>query len=651
MMTNVRPLMEQATRWSALTQEMMLTRGRMVRRNLTVILSIAAVVGIGLGGHSLWLSLQGQSRVHAPWPLLMGGVVSLGILLWLKGREEVHQRLALALMAALCLANLGAIALNGLPALTFVAAMVVLSHVALDSRQSALLSSTYLLGAWAAMLWHPQAIDEQLSLRALGGGVATMLAMQMLSRHWDRLDHRFGALSAELEQSIDGAQQQIKEADEERRRTLRTDALTGLPNRDGFVELGQERLLTHADAVVACLQLKRWQSSISSLLYGEQQALFHLLLKRCTEVLGPQALIGRAGPDELLILLPAQGVLAQASVDRLDALQAALARPIVSGQRVALTEPATGYARSPLDGQQLPVLIEQATLACRAARLMRHDRPVGFDRRLQDEEALRSSLAADLSAALDAGQTDLRFQPVFDAHTLAPVGAVSRMVWNHPVLGQISPGSAQEAIDNLDLIHRVTVWQLQQALSHARAMRRRMGRSFRISLSLPLVWLNDVIKSPGVFLDELSQMNVEPGLVVLEIPEEAMLHDPIGLLQIMSLVRSMGVGVALDRFGAGYSSFSYLDRMTLDYLKIDRSFVARVGDNERETAVCRSIVRVAHELGIRVVADGVRHAAQARHLGQLGCDLLHGDGMAAAMSGQDLTEWVLAHAPRSTAQV
>lgn len=628
----------------------MLARKKLARRNLTAILSVAAAVGILLGSYTFWLSLQGQSRIQAPWPLMLGGLACLGVLFWLRTRDQVAEWISLTLVAMLLLANLSAIALNGVPAMTFPCALVVLVHVVLTTRTAAVLSGAYLLGSAAAVMGHPLPIDPQITSRMLGAGLGVMLAMQMLARHWDRLDLRFGALSKELQHTIEASQQQIAEVDAERGRVLRTDAMTGLPNGEGFVEAAQARLTAHPEAVVARLHLQRWRSSMATLQYAEQQALFQLLLKRCTEALGPQALIGRAGVDELLILLPAQGVLAQSSVDRLVALQAALARPILSGQRVALTDPAVGYARAPLDERGLPALMEQAHLACQSARLMHGDEPVAFERRLQNEAAQRTSLATDLAAALDQGQTTLRFQPVFDARSLSPRGAISRMVWNHPVFGQISPGSAREATDNSALTHRVTVWRLQQAVSHARSMRRQLGRSFRVSLSLPLVWLNGVIKSPGVFLDELTKMQIEPDLVVLEIPEEAMLHDTIGLMQIMSLVRSMGMGVALDRFGAGFSSFSFLDRMALDYLKIDRSFVAQVGRNERETAVCRAIVRVAHELGIRVVADGIRHAGQASQLAQLGCDLLHGDGLAAAMSGPDLTEWVLAHPSRAAAQ-
>jgi EAL domain-containing protein (putative c-di-GMP-specific phosphodiesterase class I) len=243
----------------------------------------------------------------------------------------------------------------------------------------------------------------------------------------------------------------------------------------------------------------------------------------------------------------------------------------------------------------------------------------------------------------------LLFQPVLDA-TGSPQGAVSRMVWNHPVFGQISPGSVRESTDNPELTHRVTMWRLEKALNQARVMRARLGHPFGISVSLPLAWLQEMIARPAAFLDALSNLSVEPGGLVLEIPEDAMLQDSIGLMQIMSLLRSMGIGIALGRFGAGFSSFSFLDRMTLDYLKIDRSFVAQVGRNARETAVCRAIVGVAHELGIRVVADGVKHAGQARQLAQLGCDLLHGDGLAAAMAGPDLAEWVLAHPSVQTAR-
>jgi EAL domain-containing protein (putative c-di-GMP-specific phosphodiesterase class I)/GGDEF domain-containing protein len=632
----------QALRWSALTQELMLTRGRLIRRNLSIILSIATAVGMGLGSHSLRLSLEGQSSLQSPWPLLIGGAVSLALLLWLRGRKEVGQRLALSLMVTLYLASVAAIVFNGLPALIFVPALVALAHVVLPTQWSGWLSGAYLLGSAAAALMRSQPIDPQLISRAVGGSIGVMLAMQLLSRYWDRLDRRFSILSAELVTSIEVKRQQISEADEERRRTLLSDPMTGLPNSEGFVEAGQERLRTHPEAVVARLYLQQWRSSLSTLLYAEQQAMFQMLLKRCIDELGPEALISRAGMDELLIQLPAHGMLAQAGVDRLDALQAALSRPVLSGQRVALTEPVLGYARAPLDGQQLPALIEKATLACQAARLTHRDRPVGFERRLKEEQATRSQLATDLSTAMDAGQTELRFQPVLDAHSLLPRGAVSRMVWHHPVFGPISPGAARESHHNLELTRRVTVWRIQQAFSHARVLRKRLGPTFGISLSLPLIWLNSVIQSPTVLLDELGKMPIEPGMVVMEIPEEAMLHDPIGLMQVMSLMRSLGIGVALDRFGAGFSSISYLDRMALDYIKIDRSFVAQVGRNERETAVCRAIIRVAHELDIRVVAEGVKHADQAQQLAQLGCDLLRGDGLAAVMSAADLTEWVLA---------
>lgn len=642
-MPRTRALIERAEGWSNSAREMMKTRGQIARRNLLLSVGIGAVIGLGTGGYTVWQSLRSQSNLGTPWPLLIGGLACLSLWLWLRRREQVSQGLGVVMVSMLLLSNVAGIAFNGVPALTFVAAFVVLYHVVLTTRTAAWLTGAHLAGALGALLWREVPLEPQIASRALGGGVVVMLAMQLLSRHWDRLDQRFSALSDELVHTIDAAQQKIAQADAERARAVTTDVMTGLPNLEGFVEAGQARWLAQPEALVACLHLQRWRSSMSTLHYAEQQALFQLLLQRCTETLGPQALIGRAAMDELLILLPAQGDLAQAGVERLEALLAALARPVVSGQRAGLTSPALGYARSPRDHRQLPELIERATLACESARLMSRDRPVAFEPRLQEEGALRSRLAADLQAALEAGHTALRFRPVFDARHLAPRGAISSMVWNHPVFGPIDSGSVQEASDNLELTHRMTVWRLQQAFSQARRMKALLGRPFRISLSLPQAWLTRVVNEPSLLLDELALMQIEPGLLVLEFPEDAMLQDPIDLMQLMSLVRSMGMGVALDGFGAGFSSFSYLDRMALDYLKIDPSFVAHVGRDERETAVCRAIVRVAHALDIGVVADCVRHAGQARLLSHMGCDLLCGDGLAATLSGPDLGEWVLAH--------
>lgn len=633
-------LLDRARAWAEQAQSVLGSRQELDQKYLLMVLALGAITGLLLGLHSLLLIGQGASQVRSPWPLLIGGVACAA--LWTISRRRRHAplRLLLLVSAALCAGNVMAIALNGVMGLTFVTGVVVVVHLLLAPRVALVLVGVYLLCTLSAVWWYHGAMDSGLYVRALATGLAALVGMQLLARHWDDIGKRLQRLTQEMSSVIERTDLEIDTLRLETTQLERTDPLTGLPNRLGFVDQATGRLQQQAQSVLACIRLMRWRSAMATLAYSDQQTLTTRLVNTVTELLGEDALVGRLGPDEFVVLVEGEGPRGDNTVQRLGVLQEALARPVVAGPVTALTEPLVGFSRAPSDSQELGELMRQAEVACASSEGNGSATPQAFDVLLARTLRERAESLQALANALELGQLDLDLEPLVRAGSGQACGAEARAMWTDPQHGRISTAQLLPYGMASGLTDRITLWKLQAAAQLSLHLRKQGSQHLPLSINLPAPWLQRTVREPGAFLERLTALRLPPGAFVFEIPEEALLTDVADLSQLMTLWKSMGIRLAIDHFGAGLSCLHQLDRLPVDLLKMDRTFVARVGLASRETAVCRSIVRVAHQLRLQVIAEGVISAEQAHRLSDIGCDVLQGPGVAPTLRAEGLQPWL-----------
>jgi diguanylate cyclase len=254
------------------------------------------------------------------------------------------------------------------------------------------------------------------------------------------------------------------------------------------------------------------------------------------------------------------------------------------------------------------------------------------------ESSSHLALVEDLRTALTTGQLVLHHQPQIDVATGTTLGVESLLRWAHPVRGLLGPAEFLPLAEVHGLMRPLTDEVLRQAVAQAAAWRR-SGRDLRVSVNLSASNLLDT-DLPKRVADLLDGADVQPEQLVLEVTETVLLSDPERSLAVVGRLADLGVTVSIDDFGTGYSSLSYLRDLPVTELKLDRSFTVDLLTDARTEAIVSSTVTLAHRLGLRVVAEGVEHAATLAHLVELGCDETQGYLHSAPLPADRLEAWL-----------
>ena len=303
-------------------------------------------------------------------------------------------------------------------------------------------------------------------------------------------------------------------------------------------------------------------------------------------------------------------------------VQRALAPPVEVGDGEVLAGVSIGISMGDgsTDGE---TLMGQARSALRRAAGRTSGLGVAlFDAGMQEEAAGRLRLEADLAGALATQGLFLEYQPIVDLSDRSVLGFEALVRWNHAVRGRLSPIEFVPLAEETGLIHQLGWWVLRDACAQAAAWQDR-APSCHLAVNV----------SPDQFVhpewvplvqQTLEQTGLAPGQLHLELTEGVLAREPETIAATLQDLRQLGVRISLDDFGTGYSSFAYLRRFAIDTLKIDRSFVSGLPDSEDDAAIARSIVAMAGQMGMDVVAEGVERADQARVLLEMGCNRAQG---------------------------
>jgi EAL domain-containing protein (putative c-di-GMP-specific phosphodiesterase class I) len=233
---------------------------------------------------------------------------------------------------------------------------------------------------------------------------------------------------------------------------------------------------------------------------------------------------------------------------------------------------------------------------------------------------VKRQLESDLRTALQTGQLTLAYQPIVEAATGEIVGKEALLRWSHPERGEIPPDLFVPVIEDVGLISKVGNWVIRQACDDAKSWPTEM----RVAVNVSAAQLAGCGLASAV-VGALASSGLSPERLELEITESIFMADDVATLDSLDRLRKLGVQLVLDDFGTGYSSFGYLARARFHKIKIDKSFVHAVAEGSRQAcAIVEAIVALAHGLSLKITAEGVESAEQARVMQALGCDLLQG---------------------------
>ncbi len=405
------------------------------------------------------------------------------------------------------------------------------------------------------------------------------------------------------------------------------DSLTGLANKALFQDRLDHALArverSESHLAVLFLDLDDFKTVNDSLGHGEGDHLLRRVATTLVGCLGASDTAARLGGDEFAVLIedvPSQITITSLAQRILDALRP----PVRLGSKSVSSAVSIGIAFNE-PGTTSEQLLRNADIAMYKAKGLGKDRFEVFADEMHASVLARLELEEDLREAILQGDLAVHYQPIIDLNAHGVVGLEALVRWSHPTRGLVGPAVFVPLAEELGLIGEIDSFVLRSACRQARQWRDEyLGRpDLMISVNVSARQLVDPSLADQIAA-QIDECAFDPRSLILEITESAMLTDNDATVHNLTALRALGVRIALDDFGTGYSSFSHLDRLQIDIVKIDKSFVQALGSSDDRRGLAAAIVQLARTLGYEVIAEGVEEADQAESLRTLGCGLAQG---------------------------
>jgi diguanylate cyclase (GGDEF)-like protein len=427
-------------------------------------------------------------------------------------------------------------------------------------------------------------------------------------------------------------------------RMATTDELTGLANRERFRQRLEELIASAEDATFAVMliDLDRFKEINDTLGHHYGDELLRELGPRLGACVDPGGMVARLGGDEFAVLPtgPADDVEA---LERIAAqLICCVQQPMVLDEMTLEVGASIGIARFPQDGEDAHALLRRADVAMYAAKDAHADCKVyaaEFDR-----HSVRSlSVLSDFRRALESDEIVVHFQPIMDVDGTRVRGAEGLVRWEHPELGMLAPAAFVHSVEQTGLIGPLTRHVLELSIAQCAAWRR-AGQDLSVAVNLSARNLLDR-DLPHEIERILSSHRLPADALQLEITESMIMADPDRALATCVRLSALGVRLSVDDFGTGYSSLANLKRLPIDELKIDRSFISPMLHDDSDFVIVRSTINLGHDLGLKVIAEGVEDEPTLVRLAALGCDLAQGFHFSRPLTPEAFGAWMEAGRP------
>ncbi len=430
------------------------------------------------------------------------------------------------------------------------------------------------------------------------------------------------------------------------------DPLTGLPNRALFLSAFTRALsVPHRNNRVAVLfmDVDRFKYLNDTLGHGVGDQLLSVFSQRLVGA-AEGHMVARLGGDEFTVLVQSTNAHATA-ISIAERVMYSLKRPFsLSGQEMFVTS-SIGIAVSTQADRTSTELLRKADIALYRAKAEGRARHVLFTDELDSIPAERFDLDNALRRSVERGELLLHYQPIVDLRSGDVVGMEALLRWDHPHRGILSPATFISIAEETGEIIRIGQWVIEEAC-------RRTVEFQRLRPAYPITVCVNIsaaeFRQPNL-VERVAATLKETGLparqLKLELTESVLIQDIPATLEVLGRLRELGVGLAIDDFGTGYSSLSYLQRLPVDTLKIDQSFIARLGVDETSGPVLRAIVEMGNALKMNIVAEGIENMWQWDYLAEIGCKQGQGHLFTAALDATEFAELMTAHGPIATRRI
>lgn len=405
------------------------------------------------------------------------------------------------------------------------------------------------------------------------------------------------------------------------------DPLTGLANRRALKEAAVRELEASTVsgspfALIMC-DLDNFKSVNDMLRHEQGDAILQMAAKRLSSRLGTRGLVARMGGDEFMALAPSMDE--DAAIAVAEELREAIAEPFVIGPNIINLTASAGIALYPKHGTELPRLVTSADIALFSAKQAGRNRAVVVSDSLFNAEERRATIAQALGSATLSDALVFHFQPQFLLdQDCSLAGAEALLRWRHPTLGDVGPGEFIPIAEQTGVIHRIDQYVLEQTTRQLACWQSR-GWSHRLSINMS----GQSFTRHGfaeMVLQQLEKNGVAPGLLTIEITETMLVALSSIAEDNISRLKAAGVAIAIDDFGTGYASLTYVQRLDVTEIKIDRIFVQGLGaaESAESEQLIRAIIGMAQSLGMIVTAEGVETELQREWLTAAGCGRIQG---------------------------
>ena len=402
------------------------------------------------------------------------------------------------------------------------------------------------------------------------------------------------------------------------------DGLTGLANRalfhnrvDHVLDL-QRR--SPSPFTVLFMDIDDFKTINDSLGHHMGDAVLVEVAERLQDAVRPSDTVARLGGDEFALLMEHTDT--EGAVVVANRILAALEAPLpILGRSDVIVHTSIGIT-SVLGAQRSSDVLRDADIAMYAAKRQGKNGFRVFDESMLSSVMARVELKSELQRAIEQDQFVMHYQPVIDLENGEVRGVEALVRWQHPQRGLILPGEFIPLAEETGQIVAIGDWVLRESIDQAKVLQVGLGRPISMNVNLSARQIQPSIVES--IRDQLWQSQVEPTSLILEITETVLMSEEDSVLETLEELRALGIQVAIDDFGMGYSSLGYLNRLPIDILKLDRTFVHPVTEGPEESALAQAIVKLAHIFGLSTVAEGIETPEQGEALRILGCDFGQG---------------------------
>ena len=526
------------------------------------------------------------------------------------------------------------------PAAAGAAVLPTVAAVVLGRKPLAITTDAPVLAALAVMTM----------LGLLLVALATWRAAGRITQPLARLDEAAGRLAsgepvqvqvrgtdelARLASSFNDMVGRIAEREQRITQLAFNDVLTGLPNRTMFQQQLDHlfRAFEGGGGIFAlhCLDLDQFKVINDTLGHPAGDTLLIEASRRVSQAAGGH-FVARLGGDEFIVLQSVGDD--RQGIDRLAReILETVSQPLTIDGNELVPSTSIGIAIAPQDGADGETLLRNADLALYRAKEAGRGTFAFFEESLNERAQQRRQLETDLRLAIERGEFELHYQPLFDLEQNCICSFEALIRWNHPTRGLIAPAEFVPVAEDTGLIVPIGAWAVREACRRAATW----PQNIRVAVNVSAVQFHRGALHETI-LAALAASGLEPARLEVEITESVFLEGGETTLKLLHSLRSLGVRIALDDFGTGYSSLSYLQSFPFDKLKIDRSFIQNLLTRDGATAIVHAITELANALGIETTAEGVEETAQLEELRSHGCSSVQGYLFAEPMTASDVDQ-------------